>query len=233
MIMHIAHRPGVPARPAAAAVMGLAAQLAAAAYPERPVTLILPFPAGGTVDTVARIAADRLGELLQTTVIVEPAPGAGGTIATQRVARAAPDGYTLLFTTPNHTINPAIRPALPFDTEQDLVPVSLVAQIPELLVAHSDLPFKDFAGFVEYARQNPGKLNYASAGNGTLPHVTMELLLQALKLDVAHIPYKGAAPALQDVLSKQVDLKMDTIVTATPHINSGLLVPLALADLKR
>lgn len=199
---------------AAFAVVGLLMGGAHAAYPDRTITLIVPFPAGGTVDTVARIAGARIGEILGTNVVVEPAPGAGGTIATQRVARAAPDGYTLLFTTPNHTINPAIRPALPF-------------------VAHSDLPFKDFAGFVEYARQNPGKLNYASAGNGTLPHVTMELLLQALKLDVAHIPYKGAAPALQDVLSKQVDLKMDTIVTATPHINSGLLVPLALADLKR
>ena len=175
--MHIAHRPGVPARLAAAVVMGLAAQLAVAAYPERPVTLILPFPAGGTVDTVARIAADRLGELLQTTVIVEPAPGAGGTIATQRVARAAPDGYTLLFTTPNHTINPAIRQNLSFDTQQDFAPVSLVAQIPELLVANSSQPFDTFAGFVDYARKHPGKLNYASAGAG----VTVEVRPDAVQ----------------------------------------------------
>lgn len=225
--------PGAWSRFAAAVLMSLAAGLAGAAYPERAITLIVPFPAGGTVDAVARIAGARLGELLGTTVIVEPVPGAGGTIATQRVARASPDGYTLLYTTPNHTINPAIRHNLPFDTEKDLVPISLVAQIPELLVANAAQPFTDFAGFVEYARSNPGKLNYSSAGNGTLPHVTMELLLQELKLKVTHIPYKGAAPAMQDLLGGQVGLKMDTIATSTPHIESGRLKPLALAAAKR
>ncbi len=228
----------IPLPPGALRLVGAAALclvcgIAQAAYPERPLTLIVPFPAGGTVDAVARIAGTRLGTLLGTTVVIENVTGAGGTIATQRVVRANPDGYTLLFTTPNHTINPAILPKLPFDSERDLVPISLVAQIPELLVANSSQPFSDFKGFINYARSHPGKLNYASAGNGTLPHVTMELLLQKLKLQVVHIPYKGAAPAMQDLLGGQVAIKLDTIATSSPHIKSGRLKPLALASARR
>jgi len=206
---------------------------AAKGYPERPVHLIVPFPPGGTVDFVARQVAAQLGTGLATQVIVENLPGAGGVIATTRVARSAPDGYTLLFTTPNHTINPALVARLPFDTEKDLAPVSLVAQIPELLVANSDQPFKDFAGFVAYAKAHPGQLNYGSAGNGTLPHVTMELLLQRLGIAVTHVPYKGAAPAMNDLLANQVAVKMDTIATSTQHIRSGRLRPLAIASLQR
>ncbi|MBL0421624.1 tripartite tricarboxylate transporter substrate binding protein [Ramlibacter sp. AW1] len=204
-----------------------------AAYPDKPVRLIVPFPAGGTVDAVARTLGNKLGPALGTTVVIENVPGAGGAIATQRVAKAPADGYTLLFTTPNHTINPALNDKLGFDTRRDLAPVSLVAEIPELLVANAEQPYNDFAGFVRYARANPGKLNYASAGNGTLPHVTMELLLQQLGLQVAHVPYKGAAPAMNDLLSGVVGLKMDTIATAAGHIRSGRLKPLAIASLKR
>ncbi|NML44567.1 tripartite tricarboxylate transporter substrate binding protein [Ramlibacter sp. G-1-2-2] len=207
--------------------------VARAAYPDKPLRLLVPFPAGGTVDTVARALGTQLSKELHTAVVVENVPGAGGAIATQRVASAAPDGYTLLFTTPNHTINPALYDKLGFDTERDLRPVSLVAQIPELLVAHASQPYSDFAGFVAYARANPGKLNYASAGNGTLPHVTMELLLQQLHLKVTHVPYKGAAPALNDLLSGVVAVKMDTIATSAAHIHAGRIKPLAIASLKR
>jgi tripartite-type tricarboxylate transporter receptor subunit TctC len=203
------------------------------AYPDRPVTLIVPFSAGGTVDSVARLLAAQLGEQLKTHVIVENVPGAGGTIATQRVARAKPDGLTLLFTTPNHTINPAVLHNLPFDTEHDFAPISLAAQIPELLVANSKQPFTDFKSFVAYAQAHPGQLNYASAGIGTLPHVTMELLLQKLDLRITHIPYKGAAPAMSDLLGGQVAVKMDTIVTSLAQIKEGRLRPLALAGAKR
>ena len=205
----------------------------AATYPERPLRLIVPFSAGGTVDVVARAVATQLGRQLGGQVVVENVPGAGGTLATTRVAKAPADGYTLLFTTPNHTINPALIAKLPFDTEKDLAPVSLAAQIPELLIASGAQPFKDFAGFVAYAKANPGALNYASAGNGTLPHVTMELLLQRLGVKVAHIPYKGAAPALNDVLGGQVAIKMDTIATSSPHVKGGRIKPLAIASLKR
>lgn len=206
---------------------------AAAAWPEKPIRLIVPFSAGGTVDVVARSVGAELGKQLGTAVVVENVPGAGGTIATQKVASAAADGYTLLFTTPNHTINPALMRKLPFDSEKDLAPVSLVAEIPELLVASASAPFSDWAGFVQYARAHPGQLDYASAGNGTLPHVTMELLLQRLGLRITHVPYKGAAPALNDVLAGRIALKMDTIATSSQQIKAGRLKPLALASLHR
>jgi tripartite-type tricarboxylate transporter receptor subunit TctC len=215
---------------AAAIAFSVSAQ---AAYPDRPVRLIVPFPAGGTVDFVARLVATQLGQQLATSVVVENVPGAGGTLATARVAKAAPDGYTLLFTTPNHTINPSLIPKLAFDTEKDLAPVSLVAEIPELLVAHGAQPFNTFAEFVAYAKAHPGKLDYASAGNGTLPHITMELMLQRLGLKVNHVAYRGAAPALNDVLGGVVAVKMDTIATATQHMKSGRIKPLAIASLRR
>jgi tripartite-type tricarboxylate transporter receptor subunit TctC len=204
-----------------------------AAFPDKPVKLVVPFPAGGTVDVVARALAVSLGSALSTSVVVENLPGAGGAIAAQRVVKSPADGYTLLFTTPNHTINPALNPKLGFDTEKDLLPVSLVAEIAELFVANAAQPYADFAGFVKYARDNPDKLSYSSAGNGTLPHITMELLLQKLGLKVLHIPYKGAAPAMNDLLGGQVQLKMDTIATSTQHIKSGKLKALAIASLKR
>lgn len=206
---------------------------AAAAWPDRPIRLIVPFSAGGTVDVVARAVSAQLGRQLGTSVVVENVPGAGGTIAGQRVASAAADGYTLLFTTPNHTINPALVAKMPFDTAKDLVPVSLVAEIPELLIAHASQPYDDLAGFTRHARAHPGELTYASAGNGTLPHVTMELLLQRLGVKVTHIPYKGAAPALNDVIAGQVAVKMDTIATSTQHIKAGRIKPLAIAGLQR
>lgn len=206
---------------------------AAAAWPDKPIRLVVPFSAGGTVDMVARAVGTQLGSELGVVVVVENVPGAGGTIATQKVASAAADGYTLLFTTPNHTINPALIKKLPFDTAKDLMPVSVVAEIPELLVANASQPFNDMAGFVQYARAHPGQLTYASAGNGTLPHVTMELLLQRMGLRVTHVPYKGAAPALNDVLAGQVAVKMDTIATSTQHIKAGRLKPLAIASLTR
>lgn len=202
-------------------------------WPSRPIRLVVPFPAGGTVDAVARTLGAQVTASLGAPVVVENVPGAGGSIAAQRVVKAPPDGYTLLFTTPNLTINPALNDRLGFNTARDLAPVSLVAQIPELLVAHAGQPFTDFAGFVKFAGANPGKLNYASAGNGTLPHITMELLLQRLNLQVVHIPYKGAAPALNDVLAGTVGLKYDTIATAAGHIRAGVIRPLAIASLKR
>jgi tripartite-type tricarboxylate transporter receptor subunit TctC len=218
---------------AASALLTLGCVAAHAAFPDKPVRLIVPFPAGGTVDAVARTLGAQLAGVLNTPVLIENVPGAGGSLAAQRVVKAAADGYTLLFTTPNLTINPALNDKLGFDTARDLAPISLVAQIPELLIAHAGQPYSDFAGFVKYTRANPGKLSYASAGNGTLPHITMELLLQKLNLQVLHIPYKGAAPALNDVLSGVVALKYDTIATSAAHVRAGRIKALALASLKR
>ena len=210
-----------------------AAQPARADYPEKPIRLVLPFPAGGAVDFVARLVAARMADDLGRPIVIENKAGAGGIIATDATAKAAPDGYTLLLTTPNHTINAALQPKLPYDTEKDLAPVSIVAEVPELLVSHPAAPFDSFAGFVDYARKNPGRLNYASAGNGTLPHISMELLLRRLGLSVHHIPYRGAAPAMTDLLAGQVQLKMDTYATAAQHVANGKLRALAYASRAR
>jgi tripartite-type tricarboxylate transporter receptor subunit TctC len=207
--------------------------VAFAQYPDRPIKVIVPFPAGGTVDLTARIVTAKMAEELKTSFVIENRGGAGGVIATDATAKAAPDGYTLLLTTPNHTINAALQSKLPYDTEKDIVPIAVVAQVPELFVSHSGAPFTDFAGFVAYAKANPGKLNYSSAGNGTLPHITMELLLRRLALEVAHIPYRGAAPAMTDLLAGQVQLKMDTYATANQHVAAGKLRALAYAGAKR
>ncbi len=222
-------------RPAGAALCLTLASAApcAAQYPERPIRLLLPFPAGGAVDHVARLVTARMAEDLGRPFVIENKAGAGGVIATDATAKAPPDGYTLLLTTPNHTINAALNPKLPYDTEKDLVPVAIVAEVPELLVSHPGAPFTTFAGFIDYARKNPGKLNYSSAGNGTLPHVTMELLLRRTGIAVTHIPYRGAAPAMTDLLSGQVQLKMDTYATANQHVAQGKLRALAFASRAR
>src|SRR5262245_28138786 len=202
-------------------------------YPERPIRLILPFPAGGAVDHVARLVTARMADDLGRAFVIENKAGAGGVIATDATAKAAADGYTFLLTTPNHTINAALNTKLPYDTEKDLLPVSIVAEVPELLVSHPAAPFTDFAGFIAYAKANPGKLNYSSAGNGTLPHVTMELLLRRTGIEVAHIPYRGAAPAMTDLLAGQVQLKLDTYATAHQHVAQGRLRALGFASRAR
>jgi len=206
---------------------------ARAEYPERPVRMFVPFPPGGAVDLVARLLAAHLAADLGRPFLVDSKAGAGGILATDAVAKALPDGYTLLLTTPNHTINAALNPKLPYDTERDLVPVAIVAEIPEVLVSHPSAPFTDFAGFADYARQHPGKLNYASAGIGTLPHVSMELMLRRLGLTVTHVPYKGAAPAMTDLLGGQVQLKMDTYATSAQYVAAGKLHALAIASRTR
>src|SRR6266540_825539 len=204
-----------------------------AEYPERPIRLILPFPAGGAVDLVARLTTAKMADELGRPFVIENKAGAGGVIATDATAKAALDGYTLFLTMLNHTINAALNAKLSYDIEKDLLPVSIVAEVPELLVSHPAAPFETFAGFVDYAKKNPGKLNYSSAGNGTLPHVTMELLLRRTGTAVAHIPYRGAAPAMTDLLAGQVQLKMDTYATANQHVAQGKLRALAFASRER
>jgi tripartite-type tricarboxylate transporter receptor subunit TctC len=218
---------------AALAAIVMTASPCIAQYPDKPIRLLLPFPAGGTVDLVARLVSAQMAEELGRPFVIENRAGAGGIIATDATAKAAPDGYTLLLTTPNHTINAALNPKLPYDTERDLVPVSVWAEVPELLVSHPAAPFRSFADFVAYAKDNPGKLNYASAGNGTLPHLTMELLLRRTGIKVAHIPYRGAAPAMTDLLAGQVQLKMDTYATASQFVAEGKLRALAFAARER
>ncbi len=211
----------------------LAAPGARAQYPDHAIRLVVPFPPGGTVDVVARLVAGKAADLLKASVVMDNKPGAGGSIATEAVAKAAPDGYTLLYTTPSHTINPALYKKLPFDTEKDLVPVALVAAAPEVLVAHPSVPFDNFAGFIAYARANPGQLNFSHAGNGTLPHITMELLLRRAQIKVVPVAYKGAAPAMTDLLAGVVQLKLDTYATSSQMIAARRLKVLATASRAR
>jgi tripartite-type tricarboxylate transporter receptor subunit TctC len=207
--------------------------IALAQWPDKPIRLYVPFPAGGAVDIVARVLAAKLADDLGRPIVIENKAGAGGMLATDAIAKATPDGYTLLLTTPSHTINAALQPTLPYDTEKDIVPISVVAEVPEVLVSHPGAPFKTFPEFVAHAKQNPGKLNYSSAGIGTLPHVTFELLLRRTGIQVAHIPYRGAAPAMNDLLAGIVQLKLDTYATSHPHVAAGKLHMLGIASPKR
>ena len=206
---------------------------ARAEYPDKPIHLLLPFPPGGAVDIVARVMAANMAHDLGQQILIENKAGAGGIVATEAVAKSTPDGYTLLLTTPNHTINAALRASLPYDAEKDLVPISVLAEVPEVLVSNPQVPFATFQEFVAYAKKNPGKLNYASAGIGTLPHVTMELLLKRLDIKVTHVPYRGAAPAMTDLLSGVVQLKLDTYATSHPNVVAGRLRMLAIASSRR
>ncbi|MBK5960799.1 hypothetical protein CCR97_21705 [Rhodoplanes elegans] len=229
-------RPAVAAGPAALVLSAVlfAVAPARAEFPDKPIRVVVPFSAGGAVDIVTRLVTQRITEERGWRFVIENKAAAGGILATDTVAKAAPDGYTLLIATPNHTINAALKPKqLPYDWERDVVPVSIVAEVPELLVAHPAAPFSDFAGFVAYATKNPGKLSYSSAGNGTLPHLTMELLLRRAGAQVLHVPYRGAAPALTDLLAGVVQLKLDTYATSSAHVAAGRLKALAFASPRR
>ena len=204
-----------------------------AEYPERPIRLLVPFPPGGAVDIVARVMTAKMSEDLGKPFIIENKAGAGGILGTDAVAKSPPDGYTLLLTAPNHTINAALQASLPYDTEKDLVPVSVIAEVPEVLVSYPGAPFASFPEFIAYARANPGTLNYASAGIGTLPHVTMELLLRRSGIVVTHIPYRGAAPAMTDLLAGVVQIKLDTYATSNQQVQAGKLRMLGIATAHR
>jgi tripartite-type tricarboxylate transporter receptor subunit TctC len=202
-------------------------------YPDRPIRLVVPFPAGGATDVVARLVAQKLSAEFGQQVIVDNKAGAGGVVGTEITAKAPADGYTILVTTPGHSINAAFRTNLPFNAEKDLVPVSLIGAVPMYLVAHPSVPFTDYKGFVDYAKKNPGKLNFSSAGNGTLPHIVMEVMLRKIGIEVTHVAYRGAAPAMADLLSGQVHLKLDAVNTSTQFVRDRKLLALAATSRRR
>jgi tripartite-type tricarboxylate transporter receptor subunit TctC len=209
----------------AAALCGHA--LAQDTYPSRPITLVVPFPAGGVTDVVARELAHRLGAALGQPVVVDNRAGAGGNIGTQAVARAAPDGYTLgVLTVSALSIAPHLSRKLPFDPSRDFTPITNLVNTPGALIAGPGTPFNSFSEFVKYAKANPGKVTYASVGPGSIPHLTAEILAKAVKVDMVHIPYKGAAPAMQDLLANHVDLSFETSLATTMshHANKRIKV---------
>lgn len=216
------------------AVLALAAQTGLAAFPDKPITLIVPFAPGGTTDLIGRLVAQHLGGKLGQPVVVENRAGAGGSIGTAAVAAAKPDGYTLgLATVSTHGINPVVYKKLPFDALKDFQPITNLAAVPNVMVATPKLGIKDMPALLERARKEPGKLSYASAGNGSVAHMMGELFQSASGTDLLHVPYKGSGQALTDTLAGQVQLMFDNLPSALPHIQSGKLHALAVASPER
>lgn len=193
-----------------------------AAYPTKPVRFIVPYPPGGSADILARSIGAKLAEGLAQPVVVDNRPGAGTAIGTEATAKSPPDGYTVMIgTVSSHAINPSLNPNLKYDPVKDFAPVSLVASIPFVLLAHPSLPAGSVQELVALARAKPGALNFSSAGNGTSNHLAGELLKSMTNVEMVHVPYKGSAPALTDLLAGQVNLMFDLVLTAQPHVRSG------------
>jgi tripartite-type tricarboxylate transporter receptor subunit TctC len=220
------------------AALALAAALSAPSFaqgwPSKPVTMIVPFPAGGTTDIVARLTAQKLSEAWGQPVIVDNRAGAGGNIGSAMVAKAAPDGYTLLMgTVGTHAINASLYEKMPYDVVKDFQPVTNVAAVPNMLVVNPDLPVKTVQELIDYGKKNPGKLNMASSGNGTSIHLSGELFKVMTGVKMEHIPYKGSAPALTDLMGGQVQVMFDNMPSALPHVKAGKLRAIAVTTLTR
>jgi len=211
----------------AAFAFGVSAQ----PYPTKPIRIVVPFPAGGTTDVLARAAAQKLAETLGQPAVVDNRPGAGGNIGAELVAKSAPDGYTLLMgTVGTHAINPGLYPKLPYDHVKDFAPVILVAGVPNVLVINPALPVNSVPELIAYAKANPGKLNFASSGNGTSIHLSAELFKTMAGVQMTHVPYKGSAPALQDLVGGQVQLMFDNLPSSLALIKGGKLKALAVTS---
>lgn len=210
-----------------------AAHAAEPAYPDKPIKLIVPYAPGGTADVMARLLGDNLGKRLGQVVIVDNRPGAGTAIGTKAAALATPDGYTLLFGgVSSQVMNPLIN-SVPFDPLTSFDPISMVNSLPLVLIAKHDLPVHNFAEFIALAKSKPGSISYASAGAGTSNHLAGELLNKEAGIKMRHIPYKGSAPALNDVLGGQVDVMFDLVLTSAPQIRQSKVTALATTGAER
>jgi len=197
-------------------------------YPERPISMIVPNPPGGLVDTSARIVSDPLGQLLQQTIIVDNKPGGSGNVAYQQVAKGPKDGYSILVSYSGyHIANPVLQDKLPW-TVKDLTPIGLVTIATNVIAVHPSIPVNNLKEFIAYVKANPGKLNYASQGNGSVAHIGTEIFKQQTSLDIVHIPYKGSGAAIQDVLAGQVQLFITTPPSVMGHVQAGKLKALAV-----
>jgi tripartite-type tricarboxylate transporter receptor subunit TctC len=206
---------------------------AQSAYPNKPIKIIAPVQPGGGVDLVARTIADRLGQALGQSIIVENQSGGGGSIASMATARAAPDGYTLMVGyVGTHGTNPAVR-KLPYDAIKDFTPIAMVGGTPNILIVPPSVPANTLKEFVAYVHANPGKLSYGSSGPGTLTHLAMEQLKVAADLDMIHVPYRGIGPAITDILGGQTQALFPGLAAALPHIKAGKMRPLAVTGTRR
>jgi tripartite-type tricarboxylate transporter receptor subunit TctC len=202
-------------------------------FPSKPIRLIVPFPAGGPNDIIARVVGQRLSELFKQTVVIDNRGGQGGVLGTDAVAKAAPDGYTIAISSAGAlAISPSME-KVAYDTLQDLAPVTLVATVPEMLVVAPDLPAKDMAGLIALAKSKPGQLNFASSGAGSLPHLAGELLHITAGIDIVHVPYRGAAPAVNDLIGQQVQMAFLDLPVLLPQVKAGSLRPIAVGSAER
>ena len=218
---------------AAALALG-AAMPAALAQSSKPIRLVVPFPAGGATDLFARTLSQKMGERLGTSIVIDNKPGAGGSLGSDMAAKATADGQTLLFTTTStHSIGPAIGAKLPYDTVRDFTPIAHVGNAPSIMLVPNSSPAKTVKEWIEYAKKNPGKLNYASSGNGTIVQLTAELFKAQAGVFVTHIPYKGTGLAIPDLVAGQLDVLFDSLPTGMPHVRDGRLRALAVTTLKR
>jgi tripartite-type tricarboxylate transporter receptor subunit TctC len=227
---------GLLLRAMASVAIATFASLACAqtAYPSKPVRLVVPFPAGGTTDILARAVAQRLTETTGQSFVVDNRAGAGGNIGADQVAKAPPDGYTLLMgTVGTHAINASLYAKMPYDHVRDFAPIILVAGVPNVLVVNPALPVNSVQELIAYGKANPGKLNFASSGNGTSIHLSAELFKTMTGVQMAHVPYKGSAPALVDLAGGQVQLMFDNLPSALALIKAGKLKALAVTSLQR
>ncbi|ALD92462.1 extra-cytoplasmic solute receptor [Cupriavidus gilardii CR3] len=222
----------------ATVVLGLAAALATpaaqAGYPERPIRWIVPFPAAGAMDNIARTLGEEMSQTLGQSIVVENRPGAGGNIGAELVARSPADGYTMLIVANGMAVNPALYRKLSYDPIKDFAPVSLLAVVPNVLVANkAKTSAKTVPEVIASAKSQPGKYTYASAGNGTSIHLAGELFTSMAGVELLHVPYKGSGPAVTDLLGGQVDYMFDSITSAKPHIDAGKLTAIAVTTSKR
>ncbi len=218
---------------AAALALGLAAPAAAQGFPSKPVTIIVPFGAGGGTDNLVRTFQPALQEALGQPVVIENRPGGGSTIGTALVTQAQPDGYTILAVDTAISVNPALYDNLPYDTLEDLEPVSMLANGPVILIAHPSVEAKDMDAVVAKAKAEPGTLTFASGGNGASTHLALELMKLETGIDVIHVPYKGTGPATTDLLGGHVQYMFNGISASRPHLDSGAVVPIAVTGEER
>jgi tripartite-type tricarboxylate transporter receptor subunit TctC len=202
-------------------------------WPSKPIRYIVPFPPAGATDITARIVAEKLGPALGQPVIVENRPGAAGNLGTELVAKSAPDGYTILQVTVAQSISETLYPKLGYSLLRDLQPVAWVARVPNVMVVHPSVPARTVKEFIDYAKANPGKINFASSGSGTSIHMSGEMFKMLTGVDIVHIPYKGSGPAISDLLGGQVSVMFDNLPPSMPHIKSGKLRALAITTTTR
>jgi tripartite-type tricarboxylate transporter receptor subunit TctC len=216
-----------------ALLMSVVAPARAETFPSRPIHLILPFQPGGIVDFAGRVLAQKLGDVLGQTVVSDNKPGAGGIVGLDYVAHSAPDGYNIVLIDPSVVINPTLQKSLPFDVFKDLVTVSIINSSPEVLVVAPQLGIKTYSELVAYGKANPGKLNYASAGVGTTPHLAAAMWAQRTGVDAVHVPYKGVGPSFVDLMSNKVQMEFSSIAGALPFTSKGSVIPLATTGVTR